>query len=80
MIKDYRNLSDYDKDKIEEFYYKNKEYKFSELAKALNVSKRSVSRVLTERNINTKRKNRYTLNENYFGNIDSEEKAYILGL
>lgn len=80
MIKDYRNLSDYDKDKIEEFYYKNKEYKFSELANALNVSKRSVSRVLTERNINTKRKNRYTLNENYFGNIDSEEKAYILGL
>lgn len=80
MIKSYRNLSVYDKDKIVEFYYKNKEYNFSELANLLNVSKRSISRVLNERNINTKRKNRYILNESYFNNIDSEEKAYILGL
>lgn len=80
MIKSYRNLSVYDKDRIEEFYYKNKEYNFTELANLLSVSKRSISRVLNERNINTKRKNRYTLNEGYFKYIDSEEKAYILGL
>lgn len=46
----------------------------------MNVSQRSVSRVLQEANINTRLKNRYVIkNENYFKYIDSEFKAYILG-
>jgi hypothetical protein len=50
------------------------------IPKILGVSGRSVARVLAEFGINTKRRNRYTLNENYFDNIDTPIKAYLLGL
>lgn len=46
----------------------------------LDVSARSIGRVLAEQGINTKRRNRYSLNETYFDNIDSQTKAYIIGL
>jgi len=46
----------------------------------LGVSGRAVPKVLTSAGINTKRRNRYTLNESYFDVIDSEVKAYLLGL
>ncbi|MUL38344.1 endonuclease [Gloeocapsopsis sp. AAB1 = 1H9] len=46
----------------------------------IGVSGRAVARVLSEAGINTKRRNRYTLNENYFDEIDSQVKAYLLGL
>ena len=39
----------------------------------LGVSGRSVARVLSEFGVNTKRRNRYTLNENYF---DGDGCAY----
>lgn len=46
----------------------------------LGVSERAVARVLKEAGVNTKRKNRYTLNETYFDQIDCTTKAYLLGL
>ena len=46
----------------------------------VGVSGRSVARVLAEFGVNTKRRNRYTLNENYFDNIDTPVKSYLLGL
>jgi len=46
----------------------------------LGVSERAVARVLKEAGVNTKRRNRYTLNESYFDVIDSQHKAYLLGL
>lgn len=46
----------------------------------LGVSGRSVARVLAEFDINTKRRNRYTLNESYFDRIDTSIKSYLLGL
>jgi LAGLIDADG-like domain len=46
----------------------------------LGVSGRSVARVLSEFGVNTKRKNRYTLNEGYFDQIDTPIKSYLLGL
>lgn len=79
MIKDYRELDINDKKSIVEYYYNNKDKTFKEISLELNVSKRSISRVLKEENINTKLKNRYTLNEDYFNIIDTEAKAYILG-
>ncbi|WP_293056768.1 hypothetical protein [Okeania sp. SIO2B3] len=42
-----------------------------EIPDFLNVSKRSVARVLVEVGINTKRRNRYSLDETYFNTIDS---------
>ncbi len=51
-----------------------------EIPKHLGISERSVSRVLVEAGINTKRRNRYTLDETYFNKIDSQVKSYLLGL
>lgn len=51
-----------------------------DIPNCIGVSGRSVARVLNEAGINTKRKNRYTLNESYFDVIDSQVKAYLLGL
>lgn len=51
------------------------------MALKIDVSNRAFRRVLKEANINTKLKGRYeVLNENYFENIDTENKAYFLGL
>ncbi|WP_448561288.1 hypothetical protein [Trichothermofontia sp.] len=46
----------------------------------LHVSDRSVRRVLLEAGINTKCRNRYQLDETYFDIINSQIKAYLLGL
>jgi hypothetical protein len=50
------------------------------IPKLVGVSVRSVARVLAEFGVNTKRRNRYTLNENYFDKIDTPVKSYLLGL
>ncbi|KXZ40455.1 hypothetical protein SAMN05661008_01555 [Alkalithermobacter thermoalcaliphilus JW-YL-7 = DSM 7308] len=77
-MKHYNKLTQVDKEHIIELF--NKGLEFKEIMQLLCVSKRSVARVLKEANINTKRRNRYNLNESYFEDIDSQEKAYILGL
>ena len=79
-IKRYNELSERDKDDIVTFYYLNKDVSIKEISKILDMSQRSIPRVLQERGVNTRLKNRYVIeNENYFENIDSEFKAYILG-
>lgn len=79
MIKQYNQLSDEEKSKIVEYYYNNKNVKMDDISKNINISRRAVSRVLREMGINTRLKNRYLLNHNYFDEIDTEAKAYILG-
>ena len=79
MARDYRSLNSYQKTRIVEFYYKNKDIQVKDIGKELNISDRAVRRVLKEENINTRLKNRYVLDESYFDKIDTEEKAYILG-
>lgn len=79
MVRSYNQLNDIDKENIVEYYYKNKDINIDNIALNLNISIRGVKRVLKDKSINTRRKNRYTLNENYFDNIDTQEKAYILG-
>ncbi len=63
---------------IKELYF-NK-VSFKEISTQLEVSDRAVRRVLKEAGINTKRKNRYKLDEFYFSQIDTPVKAYLLGL
>lgn len=77
-MKPYNKLTD--KDKIDIINLFNKGLQFKDIIQTLQVSERSVARVLKENNINTKRRNRYSLNESYFEQIDTQEKAYILGL
>ncbi|MDU7441155.1 MAG: hypothetical protein E7L05_11410, partial [Clostridium sp.] len=79
MTKNYNQLTSKDKENIVEYYYLNKKVNMNNIARNLNVSRRSISRVLQEKSVNTRLKNRYVLNENYFNEINTEAKAYILG-
>lgn len=72
----YNLITENNKKNIIETFYDRKELSFKEISDLLGF----ISRVLKENNINTKRKNRYILNENYFNHIDTQDKAYILGL
>ena len=74
----YNKLNVEDKDNIEKEYYAGT--KFGLISIVLGVSERAVARVLKDRGINTSLKNRYTLDEEFFDVIDTEAKAYILGL
>lgn len=76
----YNKLNETDKKKIIDYYYDKRTIGFEGLSNELQVSKRAVSRVLKEANINTKRLNRYRLNESFFHYINTEQKSYILGL
>lgn len=80
MKKPYNELTEIDKENIIKYYYEYKDKTFLEIGTMLNVSDRAFSRVLKESGINTRLKNRYTLNECYFENINNPTKAYILGL
>lgn len=79
-MKAYNLLTKKDKELIVKSYYEFKKLTFKEIAVKLGVSERAFARVLKEENINTRLKNRYTLNESYFSDIDTERKAYFLGL
>ena len=50
------------------------------LAKELNVSKSYITKIWRENNLSGKQTRRYYLNENYFEVIDTNDKAYILGV
>lgn len=78
MYLDYRQLKSEHKQKIISAFNDGMECR--EIPNYLGVSERAVSRVLKEADINTKRRNRYSLNESYFDVIDSHSKAYLLGL
>lgn len=77
-MRDYNKLTEQDKKKIIDTFYEGMEMR--DMPEALDISSRGIARVLKEANINTKRRNRYSLNESYFSSIDTEDKAYILGM
>lgn len=77
-MKAYNTLNEDDKLNIINLFNNGKEVR--EIPLILNVSERATARVLKESGINTKCRNRYSLNENYFETINTPEKAYILGL
>ena len=78
MYLNYRQLKSEHKQKIISAF--NDDMECREIPNYLAVSDRAVSRVLKEADINTKRRNRYSLNKSYFDVIDSHSKAYLLGL
>lgn len=78
-MKPYNKLENSDKELILCLYYEG--LNFVEIGLTADVSKRSISRVLQEKSINTKRKNRYSLNEDYFTPaINNSAVAYFLGI
>ena len=64
-------------------YYENGQGCYS-IAKKYNCSHSTINNILKRNNINTKKLpnnyRKFNLNENFFENINSEEKAYFLGL
>jgi transposase len=66
-------------DRIIELYSENKSY--SQIAKILNTNHCLVSRIIRKNNFIYKSRGnrRYALDENYFDQIDSPDKAFILG-
>lgn len=65
-------------DKIIELYKLNS---MTSIAKILSIDPSVVKRILKENNIDIKKINhrKYLINENFFDNIDTEKKAYMLG-
>lgn len=78
MLVNYREVSLQQKQQIIDAFNAGMECR--NIHSYVGVSGRAVARVLNEAGINTKRKNRYTLNESYFDVVDSQVKAYLLGL
>lgn len=76
----YNKLTEENKKEVVETYFKRKDLTIPKISDFLSISERAVARVLKDNNIDTAKLNRYTLNENYFKNIDTERKAYLLGL
>jgi len=56
----------------------NQNYSLSKISKIYNINRHNLSILLKDLIVN-KRRRKYFPNHNYFNNIDSEEKAYILG-
>jgi LAGLIDADG-like domain len=77
MLAPYHKLTPQQKQQIIEVF--NNGMECQDISQHIGVSGRSVARVLSEASINTKRRNRYSLNEDYFDVIDSTKKAYLLG-
>ena len=53
MTKNYNQLTSKDKENIVEYYYLNKKVNMNNIARNLNVSRRSISRVLQEKSVKT---------------------------
>ena len=75
----YNKLTDEIKNEIVDFYYANKNMSNVEISAHFNLSKRALRRILQEKGINGRLKNRYTLDEAYFEKIETEQQAYLLG-
>lgn len=77
-MKEYRSLSQEEKQIIVDLYYRNLSY--HEIKNSFNCSIRCIRSTLKEAGINTLQKERYVLNHDYFREINDEHKAYWLGL
>lgn len=79
----YNKLDAKQKEELFELY-KTYKYTYKELAEKFNKSVSSISCLLTRNNLKGKRTNNhyrtYPINQNFFDVIDSEEKAYFLGI
>ena len=76
--KNYNQLTDEDKESIVSLFMEGKQY--SEIIEIVGTTRRAVPKVIREAGIQARRKNRYTLNEQYFDNIDTPEQSYWLGM
>jgi len=76
----YKNISVEDKDTIYNIFKDIGVGKINEISIKSGFSARHISKILKEYGVNVKRRKNYTLNDNFFTNILSEDQAYLLGL
>jgi predicted HTH domain antitoxin len=79
-----KKLNDYQVIELVE-KYKSEKYNMSELAKYYKVTLPAITGLLKRRNVKIRNnqsslQRKYTLNQNYFNTINTEDKAYFLGL
>lgn len=78
-----RRLTEIEKEKVCSLYQTGN-YTFSDLAKKFNISRVAIGGILKRRGyVSTSQsilQRKYQINESYFDSIDTEEKAYFLGL
>jgi predicted HTH domain antitoxin len=79
-MKNYLQISQDEKEAVINLYYERIDLSFTEMAILSRISRRAFVRVLKEAGINTRRKNRYTLDETFFSEIDTPIKSYLVGL
>lgn len=76
-------LTSHQKEKLFEMY-KTYQYTYKQLAEYFEKSVSSIACLLNRKGLKGKRENnnfrKYPINQNYFDEIDTEEKAYFLGL
>lgn len=77
MTISYTQLTEQDRVQIVNLFMSRVECR--QIQAMMGLSKRAVQRVMKEAGVNTRRRNRYTLDEDYFDVIDTPEKAYWLG-
>ena len=81
-LEGYRNekeLNIEEKQEIIDYYYNNQNMTVEEIRKNFKLTKRALPIIFKKFNINTLKRNRYTLDESFFDDIDNELKAYLLG-
>jgi hypothetical protein len=76
----YKNITTEDKNKILGIFNSVGVGKINEISTESGFSARHISKILKENGVNIKRRKNYTLNDNFFSNILSEDQAYLLGL
>lgn len=76
--RNYTELTEKDIDEIVDCYF-NSNLLVKDIGEKFKLTKRTMAQIFKARGIDSHKKNRYTLNESYFENIDSERKAYWLG-
>lgn len=64
---------------IIEYYYDNPHIKVEEISEKFKLTKRTMGNLFKEFNIDSHKKNKYTVDESFFDDIDCELKAYLLG-
>lgn len=72
-------LTDYDKIEIVT-KYQTGQYNCQNLADEFDVTRNHIKKILNRRGITKLHHRQYTLNEHYFDEINTEDKAYFLGL
>ena len=77
--KNEKELTLEEKEKIIKYYYDNPHINVKEINKKFKLTNRTMKNLFKEFNIDSHKKNRYTINESFFDNIDCELKAYLLG-